>query len=178
MNFFGLLLIAIVTKKWLPNFQEFFLWRNKTFRSILNCNCRSIINVQGAHLRQKIESFSVVVSSWVSCPPSATLWWPQVESGSKPLNTMGLNYFWRSILITIYFYWIYITYFELPRHTDPRPRTFPSMAYRYLRREPTTIFSTIVRYWIITTSGSGLRPTSAGVAAGWPFIPNTPFPIN
>ena len=66
----------------------------------------------------------------------------------------------------------------LPRHTDPRPRTFPSMAYRYLRREPTTIFSTIMRYWIITNSGSGLRPTSAGVAASWPFNPKTPFPIN
>ena len=76
------------------------------------------------------------------------------------------------------FYWIYITYFKLPRHTDPRPRTFPSMAYRYLRRESTTIFSTIVRYWIITSSGSGLRSTSAGVAAGWPFVPIAPFPLN
>ena len=64
------------------------------------------------------------------------------------------------------FYSIYITYFKLPRHTDPRPRTFPFMAYRYLRRESTTIFSTIVGYWIITNSGSGLRSASAGVAAG------------
>ena len=82
------------------------------------------------------------------------------------------------ILKTIYFLWIYITYFKLPRHTDPRPRTFSFMAYRCFRRESTTIFSTIVRYWIITNSGSGPQSTSTGVAAVGPFVPITPFPLN
>ena len=69
-------------------FLAFSLLPNKTFRSILNCNCRSIINVQGAHLRQKIESFSVVVV--VSRPPFGD---PVVAPGRKWEQTPQHNNF-------------------------------------------------------------------------------------
>ena len=72
---------------------EFQIFKNfsitlKTFRFILNCNCRSIINVQGAHLRQKIESFSVVVV--VSRPPFGD---PVVAPGRKWEQTPQHNGF-------------------------------------------------------------------------------------